>query len=128
MPRAHLPYSVTDLSFHGSLAVVSALVAFKNAQPVPTFAARVFKSIRTNNIEQRLKLQSQEQRLGLTTHTENKEMFLPCGGLWRASCPVPFWGTSSTRQPIVQSHSLVEERLYLDNYLVVVWIPREGSI
>lgn len=120
MPSAHLPCSVTDLSFRGSLPVVSAPVAFKNAQRVPTFAARGFKSIRTDNRDWSFNLI--KNRLGLTTHTENKEIFLPCGGL--SSSLVPFWGTSSTRQPIVQSHSLVEDWLYLDNY--VVWIPRRG--
>ena len=29
VPSAHLPWSVTDLSFHGGLPAVSALVPFK---------------------------------------------------------------------------------------------------
>lgn len=49
MPSAHLPCSVTDLPLEDFHERISALVAFKNAQRVPTFAARVFKSIRTDN-------------------------------------------------------------------------------
>lgn len=126
MPSAHLPCSVTDLSFRGSLPVVSALVAFKNAQRVPTFAARVFKSIRTDNRDwsfNRIK-----NRLGLTrtynTHGKQRDILTMWWPLIQSS---PLLG-NQFNETANCSISLTSRGLAIFSQLCSCMDPKEGSV
>lgn len=97
IPSAHLPWSMTDLPSHRSFPVESALVAFKCSTHAHS-CGKYFQEHqgKQDHIEQRLKFHPyQEQRLGLTLHTQNKDVLtmwwpggLPVQSIQATNCPI----------------------------------------